>query len=155
MTTPEPHECSFPEEREPSGRLILAPCLICGLSALDAMKLVKDRLAAAEARAGEAESKYAVREAFWEADLALAKRYLAERDSAQAALETTRLNLQAAVIAFSESQAALAEMREALRKYARHRASCELTDVSGEGPCICGLDAALRSPEARTQGEGT
>ena len=28
---------TFPEEREPSGRLILAPCLSCGLAALEAM----------------------------------------------------------------------------------------------------------------------
>jgi hypothetical protein len=31
------HECSFPEEREPSGRLILGPCLRCGTSAMDAL----------------------------------------------------------------------------------------------------------------------
>jgi hypothetical protein len=32
------HECQFPEEQEPSGRLILTPCLECGLSAFDALK---------------------------------------------------------------------------------------------------------------------
>lgn len=31
------HECVFPEEQEPSGRLILAPCLACGFSAMDAL----------------------------------------------------------------------------------------------------------------------
>lgn len=31
------HECVFPEEQEPGGRLILAPCLTCGLTALDAL----------------------------------------------------------------------------------------------------------------------
>jgi hypothetical protein len=31
------HVCVFPEEQEPSGRLILAPCLVCGLSAMDAL----------------------------------------------------------------------------------------------------------------------
>ena len=35
------HECLFPEEREPNGRLILAPCLTCGTSALDAMSELK------------------------------------------------------------------------------------------------------------------
>ena len=35
------HECVFPEEREPSGRLILAPCLVCEVSALDALDQVR------------------------------------------------------------------------------------------------------------------
>lgn len=37
---------TFPEEREPSGRLILAPCLTCGLPAMEAMADLKRRLAA-------------------------------------------------------------------------------------------------------------
>lgn len=32
------HECVFIEEQEPSGRLILPPCIICGLTALDALE---------------------------------------------------------------------------------------------------------------------
>ena len=32
---------SFPEEREPSGRVILAPCLTCGMSAGDGMQALK------------------------------------------------------------------------------------------------------------------
>lgn len=32
------HECVFPEEQEPEGRLILAPCLECGTPALEAIK---------------------------------------------------------------------------------------------------------------------
>lgn len=31
------HECVFPEEQEPSGRLILCPCLTCGASAMDGL----------------------------------------------------------------------------------------------------------------------
>ena len=38
---PAEHECLFPEEREPNGRLILAPCLTCGVSALDALDHMK------------------------------------------------------------------------------------------------------------------
>lgn len=42
-------ECdhTFAEEREPSGRLILTPCLSCGMSAMDAMSALKAELAAA------------------------------------------------------------------------------------------------------------
>lgn len=36
------HECIFPEEREPEGRLILAPCLTCGTPAVDALAQLKD-----------------------------------------------------------------------------------------------------------------
>lgn len=36
------HECVFPEEQEPSGRLILAPCLTCGYSAMDALAQQRD-----------------------------------------------------------------------------------------------------------------
>ena len=39
------HECVFPEEKEPSGRLILASCLDCGYSAMDAMTRLKERVA--------------------------------------------------------------------------------------------------------------
>lgn len=35
------HECLFPEEQEPSGRLILAPCLTCGAPAVDAIAKLK------------------------------------------------------------------------------------------------------------------
>ena len=31
------HECVFVEEQEPSGRLILPPCLVCGVTAMDAL----------------------------------------------------------------------------------------------------------------------
>lgn len=31
------HECVFVEEQEPSGRLILPPCVTCGLTAMDAL----------------------------------------------------------------------------------------------------------------------
>lgn len=37
------HECLFPEEQEPSGRLILAPCLTCNTSALDALEYLKNQ----------------------------------------------------------------------------------------------------------------
>jgi hypothetical protein len=32
------HTCTFVEEQEPSGRLIVGPCLDCGASAFDALK---------------------------------------------------------------------------------------------------------------------
>ena len=35
------HECTFVEEQEPSGRLILGPCLSCGLPAMEAILGVK------------------------------------------------------------------------------------------------------------------
>jgi hypothetical protein len=31
------HECVFVEEQEPSGRLILPPCIVCGTTAMDAL----------------------------------------------------------------------------------------------------------------------
>ena len=37
------HECTFVEEQEPSGRLILPPCLVCGLTAMDALEQLRDR----------------------------------------------------------------------------------------------------------------
>lgn len=43
----ENHEHRFVEEQEPEGRLILGPCLICDLSAMDAMealRLERDKL---------------------------------------------------------------------------------------------------------------
>ncbi len=47
------HEHQFPEEETPTGVRLLLPCLLCGLSALDAMALVKqereDLLVAAKA----------------------------------------------------------------------------------------------------------
>lgn len=42
------HECVFPEEQEPAGRLILAPCLTCGTTALDALGQMKNRIAELE-----------------------------------------------------------------------------------------------------------
>ncbi len=40
----ETHECVFVEEQEPSGRLILPPCLVCGVTAMDALdQLRRDR----------------------------------------------------------------------------------------------------------------
>lgn len=41
----ETHECVFVEEQEPSGRLVLPPCLICGLAAMDALAQLRDELA--------------------------------------------------------------------------------------------------------------
>lgn len=35
------HEHFFAEEQEPNGRLILSPCLSCGLTALDALEGTK------------------------------------------------------------------------------------------------------------------
>lgn len=32
------HECVFVEEQEPNGRLVLPPCLECGLTAMDALQ---------------------------------------------------------------------------------------------------------------------
>ena len=40
------HECVFVEEQEPSGRLVLPPCIVCDTSAMDAI---------AQLRAAEAE----------------------------------------------------------------------------------------------------
>lgn len=31
------HECVFIEEEEPGGRLVLPPCIVCGLPAMDAL----------------------------------------------------------------------------------------------------------------------
>lgn len=44
------HECVFVEEQEPSARLILTPCLVCGTTAMDALDQLRrdvDRLAQA------------------------------------------------------------------------------------------------------------
>lgn len=35
------HECVFVEEEEPSGRLILPPCLVCNLPALEALEQLR------------------------------------------------------------------------------------------------------------------
>lgn len=32
------HECVFVEEQESSGRLVLPPCIVCGLTAMDALE---------------------------------------------------------------------------------------------------------------------
>jgi hypothetical protein len=39
------HECVFVEEQEPSGRLILPPCLVCGLPAMEALEQLRQELA--------------------------------------------------------------------------------------------------------------
>lgn len=44
MSNEECDDHSFPEEREPSGRLILAPCLTCGMSAGDGMQSLKEAI---------------------------------------------------------------------------------------------------------------
>jgi hypothetical protein len=41
---PDAHEHQFVEEQEPSGRLILAPCLVCGLTGGDAIATASERL---------------------------------------------------------------------------------------------------------------
>lgn len=35
------HECVFVEEQEPSGRLVLPPCLTCGTTAMDALEQLR------------------------------------------------------------------------------------------------------------------
>lgn len=35
------HDCVFVEEEEPTGRLVLPPCLICGLTAMDALEQLR------------------------------------------------------------------------------------------------------------------
>lgn len=42
MAADDAHECVFVEEQEPSGRLVLPPCLVCGLSALDALDQLRE-----------------------------------------------------------------------------------------------------------------
>ncbi len=44
------HECRFVEEQEPEGRLVLGPCLTCGLSAMDAMEQLHGYVRAADRR---------------------------------------------------------------------------------------------------------
>jgi len=39
------HECVFVEEQEPSGRLVLPPCIVCGLTAMDALEQLRQELA--------------------------------------------------------------------------------------------------------------
>ena len=41
MTSGE-HECVFVEEQEPSGRLILPPCIVCGTTAMDALEQLRE-----------------------------------------------------------------------------------------------------------------
>lgn len=38
------HECVFVEEAEPGGRLVLPPCLVCGLTAMDALAQQREAL---------------------------------------------------------------------------------------------------------------
>lgn len=47
------HEHFFAEEQEPNGRLILSPCLSCGLTALDALEGVKRERDALQERVDE------------------------------------------------------------------------------------------------------
>ena len=44
------HECNFVEEQEPEGRLILTPCIECGVSAADAIKDAKSQLSEFQSR---------------------------------------------------------------------------------------------------------
>lgn len=37
------HEHVYAEEQEPNGRLVLPPCLVCGLSAMDALAVLSAR----------------------------------------------------------------------------------------------------------------
>lgn len=36
------HECVFVEEQEPTGRLVLPPCIVCGCAAMDALIQLRD-----------------------------------------------------------------------------------------------------------------
>jgi hypothetical protein len=49
MAANDEHECLFPEEQEEGGRLILAPCLTCGVAALEALEFAKAALGEAGA----------------------------------------------------------------------------------------------------------
>lgn len=53
------HEHTFAEEQEPSGRLIVIPCLECGMPAFEAMKQSKDELAKSQSE-GVAVRKVAI-----------------------------------------------------------------------------------------------
>jgi hypothetical protein len=53
----ESHECVFVEEQEPSGRLVIPPCIVCGTTAMDALDTLvaeRDRLAVDVKAAAEA-----------------------------------------------------------------------------------------------------
>lgn len=39
---PDDHEHIFVEEQEPGGRLVLPPCILCGLTAMDALHRLAD-----------------------------------------------------------------------------------------------------------------
>lgn len=39
---PDGHEHVFVEEQEPEGRLVLPPCILCGLTAMDALIQLRD-----------------------------------------------------------------------------------------------------------------
>lgn len=51
------HEHWFPEEMEPTGRLILAPCLVCDLPALDAIAGAKRELVSLTAALDQLQAK--------------------------------------------------------------------------------------------------
>lgn len=59
-TTPmsETHECVFVEEQEPNGRLILGPCIVCNLSAMDALTQVREEGALWEGAYREEREKF-------------------------------------------------------------------------------------------------
>jgi hypothetical protein len=44
----EQHECVFVEEQEPSGRLILPPCIVCGMTAMDSLNELRHHAAGDE-----------------------------------------------------------------------------------------------------------
>lgn len=57
---PDEHEHQFVEEQEPSGRLILAPCLTCGLTAGDAITSASGRLVQINGFIGMVEESIAI-----------------------------------------------------------------------------------------------
>ena len=65
------HECVFVEEEEPLGRLILPPCITCGLTALDALEQMRqERRAAGQAWAEGARSRQCQCHAYSEGECA-------------------------------------------------------------------------------------
>lgn len=70
------HECVFVEEQEPSGRLILPPCLVCGITAMDAL--------------AEMELRLGVEQRHAEAAIAVTRKWRADKGEAQEALATLK-----------------------------------------------------------------
>lgn len=52
------HECVFVEEQEPSGRLVLPPCIVCELPALDALQQLRTTAGVEDGQACENEPVY-------------------------------------------------------------------------------------------------